>query len=155
MVSKRAHGRESSALLSTTLGTSGDEQASILAPEAAGLPLLASVVPERAPLGWEVAVAGGDSEQESVVLLEYRGVGDLRDGLVFGRGVHLGQDVLREGLLDAVEVDGTAGFFDALGLGLGEGLDMAPGGVLRIVLVQELVGKPQWRFVFQWLEDGH
>lgn len=131
MVSKSAHGGESSALLSTTLGAGADEQAGVLAPEAAGLPLTASAVPEGPPLRGEVAVAGGDSEQEGIVLLEDGGVADLGDGGVLGGSVHLGQDFLRESLGDAVEVDGTAGLANALGLGLGEGLDVTPGGVLE------------------------
>jgi len=45
--------------------------------------------------------------------------------------VHFGQDVLGKRLWDLVEVAGSAGFLDALGLVLGEGLDMAPGGVLK------------------------
>jgi len=45
--------------------------------------------------------------------------------------VHLGQDILGEGLGDAVEVDGAAGFSDALGLSLGELLNVAIGGVLE------------------------
>jgi hypothetical protein len=50
--------------------------------------------------------------------------------------VHLGEDLLGEGLRDAVEVDLAAGLADALGLGLGELLDVAIGGVLeREVLV--------------------
>lgn len=130
VVSESAHGSKRGALLSTALSASGDEETSILAPEAARLPLLASVVPEGSPLGGPVAVAGGDAEEERVVLLEHRGVGDLGDRLVLGRSVHLGQDLLGESLLDAVEIDGAAGLFDALGLSLGEGLDVAPGGVL-------------------------
>jgi hypothetical protein len=45
--------------------------------------------------------------------------------------VHLGQDLLGESLGDAVEVDAAAGLADALGLGLGELLDVAIGGVLE------------------------
>ena len=131
VVSKGTHGSESSALLSATLGTGVDEQAGVLAPEATGLPLAAGAVPEGPPLRGEVAVAGGDAHEESIVLLENGGVGDLRDGVVLRGSVHLGQNLLGEGLGDAVEVDGTAGLADALGLGLGEGLDVSPGGVLE------------------------
>jgi hypothetical protein len=45
--------------------------------------------------------------------------------------VHLGEDLLGEGLRDAVEVDLAAGLADALGLGLGELLDVAIGGILE------------------------
>jgi hypothetical protein len=131
VVSKSAHGSNSSALLSTALGRGADEQTRVLAPEAAGLPLLAGVVPEGPPLGGEVAVAGGDAHQEGVVLLEGRGVGHLGDRAVLLGRVHLGEDLGGEGLGDAVEVDAAAGFSDALGFGLGELLDVAIGGVLE------------------------
>lgn len=135
VVGKGAHGSESSALLSTTLGAGRDEQASVLAPEAAGLPLTAGPVPEGPPLGGEVAVASGDAHQEGIVLCEDGGVGDLGDGGVLGGSVHLGEDLIGKSLGDAVEVDGTAGLTDALSLSLSEGLDVTPGGVLEVVLV--------------------
>lgn len=134
VVGESAHGSESSALLSTALGAGGNKEAGVLAPEATGLPLAAGAVPEGPPLRGEVAVAGGDAHEEGIVLLEDGGVGNLRDGVVLGGSVHLGQNLLGEGLGDAVEVDGTAGLADALGLGLGEGLDVAPGGVLDVVV---------------------
>jgi hypothetical protein len=130
VVGERAHGGDGGALLATALGRGADEQARVLAPEAAGLPLLAGVVPEGPPLGGEVAVAGGDAHQEGVVLLEGRGVGHLGDRAVLFGSVHLGEDLLGEGLGDAVEVDLAAGLADALGLSLGELLDVAIGGVL-------------------------
>jgi hypothetical protein len=136
VVSESAHGSESSALLSTTLGAGADEEAGVLAPEATGLPLTAGAVPEGPPLRGEVAIAGGNAHQEGIVLLEDRRIADLGDGGVLGGSVHLGQDIVGESLGDAVEVDGTAGLTDALGLGLSESLDVAPGGVLEgIVLV--------------------
>lgn len=107
------------------------KETGVFAPETTGLPLLAGVVPEGPPLGREVAVAGGDTHKEGIVLLEDGGVGDLRDRGVLGRSVHLGENLLGEGLLDAVEVDGTASLADALGLSLGKGLDVTPGGVLK------------------------
>lgn len=98
------------------------------------------VVPEGFPLRGKVAVASGDAHEESVVLLEDGRVGDIRNRGVFGRSVHLGQDFLRQSLGDAVQVDGAAGFSDAFGFGFGEGLDMAPGGVLWDgVLVNQLI----------------
>ena len=135
VVGEGAHGRDSGALLSTALGRGADEQTCVLAPEAAGLPLLASVVPEGPPLGREVTVAGRDAHQEGVVLLEGGWVGHLGDRGVLLGGVHLGQDILGEGLGDAVEVDGAAGFSDALGLSLGELLNVAIGGVLEAVVL--------------------
>jgi hypothetical protein len=57
--------------------------------------------------------------------------------------VHLGEHLLGEGLGDAVEVDLAAGLADALGLGLGELLDVAIGGVLEskvlVVSFEEMV----------------
>ena len=138
VVSESAHGSKSSALLSTALGAGANEQAGVLAPEATSLPLAAGAVPEGPPLRGEVAVAGGDAHQEGIVLLQDGRVADLGDGGVFGGSVHLGQDIVREGLGDAVEVDGAAGLADALGLGLGEGLDVAPGGVLEQVVLLEV-----------------
>ena len=48
-----------------------------------------------------------------------------------GRGVHLGQNLLGESLLNLVDVDGTAGFSDTFGLGLGQLLDVAVHRVLH------------------------
>lgn len=137
VVSESAHGGERGALLSTTLGGGRDEQTSVLAPEGTSLPLATGLVPEGAPLGREVAVAGGDTEEEGIVLLEDGGVGEGGDGAILGRGVHLGEDLLGEGLLDLVEVDGTAGRLDALGLSLRKGLHVAVHRVLwAVVLVK-------------------
>lgn len=130
VVSESAHGSDSGALLSTTLSGGGDEETSVLAPEGTGLPLAAGLVPECAPLGGEVAVASGNAHQEGIVLLENAGVRESGDGVVLLGGVHLGQNLLGESLLDAVQVDGAAGGLDALGLGLGEGLHVAVHGVL-------------------------
>ena len=64
-------------------------------------------------------------------MLEGRGVGHLGDRAVLFGSVHLGEDLLGESLGDAVEVDLAAGLADALGLSLGELLDVAIGGVLE------------------------
>jgi hypothetical protein len=96
----------------------------------------------------EVAVTSGDTHEEGIVLLEDGRVGDLRDRGVLGRSVHLGQHLLRERLGDAEQVDGAAGLSDALGLGLGEGLDMSPGGVLE-ESVSESIGARTLRFSAQ------
>lgn len=135
VVGKCAHGSESSRLLSTTLGTGADEQTGILAPEGARGPLATSPIPESSPLCREVAVTGGDAHEEGIVLLEDRGVADLGDRCVLGRSVHLGQDLLGKSLRDAEQVDLTASLADALGLGLSEGLDVTPGGVLEEVML--------------------
>ena len=99
VVSEGAHGGNGGGFLTAARGAGADEQASIFAPEATGLPEMAGGVPECLPLGGEVAVTGGDAEEEGVVGLE-----DVRgDGGVvrLGWGVHLGQDFLGEGLADS------------------------------------------------------
>lgn len=96
VVGEGAHGGQSSALLATTGGTSGDEETSVLAPVATGSPDGAGLVPECLPLSGEVTVASGDTEEDGIVLQE---VGRLSDGVAgLGRGVHLGQSLVREGL---------------------------------------------------------
>lgn len=82
------------------------------------------------PLGGEVSVSGGDAEEESIVGLE--GGGILEEGDVSGLGgsVHLGEDVLGEGLGDLEEVGGATGLFDTGLLSLGELLDVAVHRVL-------------------------
>lgn len=96
VVSKGAHGSKGSGLLATTGGTGRDEETSILAPVATGSPDTSGLVPEGLPLGGEVTVASGDTEEDGIVLQE--GIG-LRNGVArLGRGVHLGQDLIRESL---------------------------------------------------------
>lgn len=102
VVSKRAHARNRCALLATSEGTSGDEEASVLAPEGALRPLLASLVPEGLELCGEVAVAGGDAEEDTVKSLELSGVVENAH-ISLGGCVHLGQDFLGEGLGDSGE----------------------------------------------------
>lgn len=94
VMSERAHGRNASGLLPSTDTSGGNEQARVLAPEATLLPLGAGGIEESFPLGGEVAVTGGDAEQDAVVLLEL-GRCDDRDGRVLWRGVHLLEDFLR------------------------------------------------------------
>ena len=101
-----------------------------LAPVGTVLPLATSLVPEGLPLSREVTVTGRDTEEEGIVLLEGGWVLEGRDAAVLWRGMHLGQDLLWESLRDLVEVAGTAGRLDTLGLLLGNGLDVTPGGVL-------------------------
>lgn len=102
VVGEGAHGSQAGALLATTLSTGGDEETSVLAPEASLLPLLASPVPESLELGGEVSVTGRDTEEDTVELLEDRGV--LKDGDIgsLGAGVHLLEDFLGKGLGDPV-----------------------------------------------------
>ena len=56
------HGGYGSAFLPSTLCASRDEQAGVLAPEGAHLPLTTALVPESLPLSWKVAVPGRDTE---------------------------------------------------------------------------------------------
>lgn len=102
VVSKRAHAGNGSALLSTSKGTSRDEHAGVLAPERALSPLLASLVPEGLELCWEVAVTGGDAEEDAVKGLELGGVLENAD-IGLGRGVHLGEHLLGKSLGNSAE----------------------------------------------------
>lgn len=115
-----------------------------LAPVGTVLPLATSLVPEGLPLGREVTITGRDTEEEGIVLLESGRVLEGRDAAVLWRGVHLGQDLLRESLRDLVEVAGTAGGLDTLGLLLGNGLDVTPGGVLDANVSGQMIpsGRP-------------
>lgn len=101
VVSESAHGGKSSRLLTTTLGTGGNEETGILAPEATASPNATGLVPEGLPLGREVAVAGRDTEQYSIKGEE---VGGLNDGVAsLSRSVHLSQNFVAEGLGDPID----------------------------------------------------
>lgn len=76
-----------SALLSTTRGTGGDENTSVLAPVSTSAPLASSGIPESLPLSWEVTITGWNAEQECIVTLEGLGIDDWDIG--FGGCVHL------------------------------------------------------------------
>lgn len=135
MVGKGAHGSKAGALLATTLGAGGNEETGVLAPEASLLPLLASLVPEGLELGGEVAVTCGDTEEDTVKLLEDGWVVD--DGHIgLGGGVHLLEDLLGKCLGDPAtwlvhgytrrgfkylleDLGVAASLFDALGLSIG------------------------------------
>ena len=60
------HARDGGGFLPAALGGRADEEAGHLAVEAAALPQPAGLVPEGLPLGGEVAVAGGDAEEEGL-----------------------------------------------------------------------------------------
>lgn len=119
LVSKGAHRRDDGALLTTTLASSRHEDTGKLSVVCTSSPLLASAVPEGLPLRGEVTVAGGDTKEEGIELLELRGVGEDLDVGGLGRGVHLGEDLIGEGLLDLEEGGRAAGLLDALLLGFG------------------------------------
>ena len=101
VMSKRTHRGKGGALLASTLGSGGDEDADVFTPVAARLPLLAGRVPEGLPLGGEVAVTGGDAEEEGVVFFELVW-GDEGDGVGLAGGVHFAEDFLGQGFLDPV-----------------------------------------------------
>lgn len=98
VVSQSAHGSNGSRFLTTTGGTSRDEETSRLAPVTTASPDATGLVPEGLPLGGEVAVTGRDTEENGVVLQESV---RLSDGVAaLGGSVHLGQDFLGESLSD-------------------------------------------------------
>lgn len=130
VVSKGGHGSEGSRLLATTEGASGDEETSLLAPEATRGPDAAGLVPEGLPLGGHVAVAGRDTEENAVIFEELGGVFEDRDVSVLGGSVHLAEDFLGQGLGELVDVDGGTGLLSTSLFGEGEGLDVTVGGVL-------------------------
>lgn len=100
MVGEGAHGRQRRALLTTALGSGADEDANVLAVVAARLPLLPRLVPEGFPLVREIAESRRNAEEEGVILFEFVG-GDEWDGAGLAGSVHLGEDLLREGLFDS------------------------------------------------------
>ena len=104
VVHKRAHAGNGSRLLATAQGARRNEDTGVLSPEGALLPLLARLVPEGLELCGEVAVAGGDAEEDAVEFFEDGWVLEDGDRRVLGRRVHLVEDVLREGLGDSVVV---------------------------------------------------
>lgn len=129
VVSQGAHGSKGSGLLTTTESAGGDEQTSVLAEVAAGSPDLARLVPEGLPLGREVAVTSGDTEQESIVLQELSRLGDGVVGL--GRSVHQLQNIVGKSLGDLEDVGLATGSLNALLFGLRQLGDVAVQGVLQ------------------------
>ena len=100
MMGKSTHCRDGSALLASPLRGGGNEQTTVFTPVTTSIPHLACGIPEGFPLGREVAVASWNTYEESIVLLELFS-GDERDILALPRGVHFGEDLLGEGLLDS------------------------------------------------------
>lgn len=87
VVGKSREGRNRSRLLSTTWACTRDEDTCELARETTACPQASRGVPEGLPLGWEVAVTGGDAEEEGVVGSEGSGIDD---GVIrLGGSVHL------------------------------------------------------------------
>ena len=100
MMGKGTHCRDGSALLSSSLRSGGNEQATVFTPVPTREPHLAGRIPEGFPLGGEVAVTSRNTHKESIVFLELFG-SDEGDVLALLRDVHFGEDILREGLLDS------------------------------------------------------
>jgi len=116
-----------SRLLAATGGGVGDEDTRVLASERARGPELASRVPESLPLCREVSVTGRDTEEVRVVLREGLRGSDGEIGL--GGRMHLGEDLLREGLSDLVASSRATSRLDALLYGVGQDVDVAVHGV--------------------------
>lgn len=103
VVSESAHRGKSSGLLTTTLGTGGDEETGVLAPVATRAPDATGLVPEGLPLSREVTVTGRDTEQNSV---EGEEIGGLSNGVAsLSRSVHLSQNFVAEGLGDPRDIN--------------------------------------------------
>lgn len=96
VVGEGAHGGDRSRLLTSTHGSSGDEQSNVLAGESTLLPQGTSGVDEGLELAGEVSVTGGDTEDDTVVVAE--GISGSDGVVTLGSGVHLGQDLLGESL---------------------------------------------------------
>lgn len=130
VVGEGAHGGNRSGLLATTGTSSGDEDTSVLAPEATSGPDGAGSIPEGLPLCREVTVAGGNTEEDGIVLQEIIG---LNDGVGrLGGSVHLGQNLVGESLGDLEDVGLAASGLNALLLGLSQLLDVAVERVLHV-----------------------
>lgn len=98
VVSESAHGSNGGRFLATTGSTGGDEDTGVLAPVATGGPDRAGLVPEGLPLSGEVTVTCGNTEKDCVVLEQVVGLNKGVGG--FGRGMHLDENIVREGLGD-------------------------------------------------------
>lgn len=129
VVGQSAHGSKGSGLLTTTESAGGDEETGVLAEEATGSPDLARLVPEGLPLGGEVAVTSGDTEEEGIVLKELLRLGDGVVGL--GRSMQQLQNVVGESLGDLEDVGLATSSLNALLFGLRQLGDVAVQGVLQ------------------------
>ena len=101
VVSQGAHGRDSGAFLTSTKTGGRDEKPGHFAPVGASSPLATGLVPESFPLSGEVAVTGGDTEEEGVVRFKNFGF-DERDRLVLTGGIHLGKNFLRKSFFNSM-----------------------------------------------------
>ncbi len=101
VVYKSRHGGNNSALLPTAWSGSRDEDTRVLAPQSSRCPQTAGGIPEILPLRWEVSVTSWDTNQESIISRENFG-GDNWD-VWLSRGMHLGENLLWQGLWDSME----------------------------------------------------
>jgi len=96
--------------LPTTLGAGGDKHTAHLASKSRLAPERACRVPESLPLHREVTIAGGNAEEEGIIIDE---VVRKKDWIVWARGrPDELQNVLRQGLLDLVYCRATTGVAD-------------------------------------------
>lgn len=89
---------ESSNFLPTTLPTGGNEKTGVFPRESTGSPETTGGVDERFPLGREVSVTGGDTEEESIVRFQDFGSDDGIGGL--RSSIHLLENLFGKSLSD-------------------------------------------------------
>lgn len=98
VVSESRERVESSDLLPTTLPTGRDEETGVFAGESTGSPKTTSGIDERFPLGGEISVTGGDTEEEGIIRFQDVGSDDWVAGL--RSSVHLSEDLFGKGFGD-------------------------------------------------------
>lgn len=101
VVGEGGHGVQGSNLLSTALGAGRDKETGVLSGESTLTPEATSGVDEGLPLAGEVSVTSGDTEEEGIVVLQFRGG---NNGVVrLGDSVHLSKNLLRKSLRNPEE----------------------------------------------------
>jgi len=96
MMDEGRHDAKVGALLTTTCTSSRNKGAHEFPGEGTSLPELSGGIPESLELCWPRAITSADTNEEAVVLRE---LGGGNNGVVgFSRGIHLGEDLLRESL---------------------------------------------------------
>lgn len=111
----------------TTTGTGGDEDTGWLVVEGTLLPQTTCGVDESLHLGWQVTESGWETKENTVGLCKNIWGGNWV--VWFGWSVHLGQDLLAEGLCDLVDGCLVAGRLNTLLHLLSEGGDVVVHGV--------------------------
>jgi len=122
VVGQRRQSGVDSHFLSSTRGTSGNEDTGVLATEGTLGPEPTGSIPEGLPLSGERTVTSGDAEEEGIIFGEI--VGDKDREVRLGRGTHLGQNLLRESLRDLEDFGGTTSGLDTSLDAIGELGDM-------------------------------